>query len=869
MASVHPSRLGLVPQDAPSHRDSVRDRDLNKDWRDYDRDARRRDERDEGKDTYGYRRHDSDERGRGRSRSRSGGRADKELEKDRDRDREKDERSRRRSPDYSAYRREEPPHTAVSIITAADAGSSAPWKAPENMYPPRGEGRGRGGYNAGGGGYNAGGGDEYFNARRKERESNQYSIWPRSPERSSLKVSPTRNSKHKRSSKRRRSLSDSEDVQERRRKERKKKRKDKTGGRDKGQEKHKKRQSRERSYGARSEDERRHRRSRAHSRRSDEDSDDEDNGGSRSRREGKKARSRHSSRPETPPGSHDGADDDAWVEKTPEASIAVAEHPQIPALGAQVMRSVTNAGKKDKSIEMDGDSDGEEVGPQPAASTTNTSKKVDEREYDARIPRRGEIGLTPDEIATFEAVGYVMSGSRHRRMNAVRMRKENQVISAEEKRGILKLQKEEKERREAILRDEFPDFPLLVSGSPTGLESESNNTPRQVRPAHLHRQSSCTKRHASFDTPSEVPLPAEPAGEAPSRLGCLSPSSRDSSASSLPDGGAQPLSPNHAPRDFARAGGVSDNPMTYAADAQDYNEDVSLSKGKGKGKRRGRDYQLQSDNTSNTSDGIYSPSPLNLPLPSHLPFCALPSDPSPPQQSSSLPRVVEQIPSNSDADSHPTTMDSASPETTLQRRASSSPPSTSLSALFESADRHGTSVVAAAAASAASGSNSSLSSSATPLTRPFAADYSYITVCTPTDAEYRLIVRLPGYSRDCIMLSTRQRRILNIAADSWEAGGGHFERRISFGYDADLTHVRAEFDGEHLRVLIPRKVIWFGNQQIATRRIIKSVFISPGRCFSCHTIRNVFTGMSFQHVEFISPFVFAFRLRLSASNPSA
>ena len=74
---------------------------------------------------------------------------------------------------------------------------------------------------------------------------------------------------------------------------------------------------------------------------------------------------------------------------------------------------------------------------------------------DVRIPRRGEIGLSSDEIAQFENVGYVMSGSRHRRMNAVRMRKENQVISAEEKRGILKLQQEERERREAILREEF------------------------------------------------------------------------------------------------------------------------------------------------------------------------------------------------------------------------------------------------------------------------------------------------------------------------------------------------------------------------------------------------------------------------------
>lgn len=30
-----------------------------------------------------------------------------------------------------------------------------------------------------------------------------------------------------------------------------------------------------------------------------------------------------------------------------------------------------------------------------------------------RIPRRGEIGLTSDEIASYEKSGYVMSGSRY------------------------------------------------------------------------------------------------------------------------------------------------------------------------------------------------------------------------------------------------------------------------------------------------------------------------------------------------------------------------------------------------------------------------------------------------------------------------
>lgn len=69
-----------------------------------------------------------------------------------------------------------------------------------------------------------------------------------------------------------------------------------------------------------------------------------------------------------------------------------------------------------------------------------------------RIPRRGEIGMTSNQIEAFEVTGYVMSGSRHQRMNAVRVRKENQVISAEEKRGILKMQAEEKAKRENQVR---------------------------------------------------------------------------------------------------------------------------------------------------------------------------------------------------------------------------------------------------------------------------------------------------------------------------------------------------------------------------------------------------------------------------------
>ncbi|KAK8718029.1 hypothetical protein V6N13_045278 [Hibiscus sabdariffa] len=53
-----------------------------------------------------------------------------------------------------------------------------------------------------------------------------------------------------------------------------------------------------------------------------------------------------------------------------------------------------------------------------------------------RIPRRGEVGLSAEEIQKFESLGFVMSGSRHQRMNAIRIRKENQVYSAEDKRAL-------------------------------------------------------------------------------------------------------------------------------------------------------------------------------------------------------------------------------------------------------------------------------------------------------------------------------------------------------------------------------------------------------------------------------------------------
>ena len=128
--------------------------------------------------------------------------------------------------------------------------------------------------------------------------------------------------------------------------------------------------------------------------------------------------------------------------------------------------------KKRKQME-DKESDEETVGPLPKASE---DRKLNYRELGKallpgegaamaafiaegkRIPRRGEIGLTSDEIDSFENVGYVMSGSRHRRMEAVRLRKENQIYSADEKRALALFNKEERTKRETKILSQFRDM---------------------------------------------------------------------------------------------------------------------------------------------------------------------------------------------------------------------------------------------------------------------------------------------------------------------------------------------------------------------------------------------------------------------------
>ena len=51
-----------------------------------------------------------------------------------------------------------------------------------------------------------------------------------------------------------------------------------------------------------------------------------------------------------------------------------------------------------------------------------------------------------------------MSGDRHKKMNAVRMKKEAQIYTAEEKRALAIYNKEEQQRRELYIVNEMKDM---------------------------------------------------------------------------------------------------------------------------------------------------------------------------------------------------------------------------------------------------------------------------------------------------------------------------------------------------------------------------------------------------------------------------
>ena len=96
-----------------------------------------------------------------------------------------------------------------------------------------------------------------------------------------------------------------------------------------------------------------------------------------------------------------------------------------------------------------------------------------------RVPRRGEIGLTAEEIAGYERAGYVMSGNRNVYMTTMRMKKEAAVIGLEEERRMRALAMEAKRRREAQLVESLR---AMIPQKPQGPPSNEINHENAAEP---------------------------------------------------------------------------------------------------------------------------------------------------------------------------------------------------------------------------------------------------------------------------------------------------------------------------------------------------------------------------------------------------
>lgn len=384
-------------------------------------------------------------------------------------------------------------------------------------------------------------------------------------------------------------------------------------------------------------------------------------------------------------------------------------------------------------------------------------------------------------------------------------------------------------------------------------------SPTAERPPLVHRNTSFSRRHASFDSPREVPLPYMP-----SEVSKV-PYSPDSFITQQ-DGDAVPTTPSEAASTFADHHSTASGPIagpscsvdqrTALASTPHYMDtsaDAPLPPSSspvhstsperhqhhqhrravaGPVQMYGRPYSAPDP----SGGQIYAPRPvratppaqadmgdrtstLSLPLPMNTPYHTLPMVQDPSSSGTAIPEgevaQAPKVPSGgSPSGSYPVTS-SARPRPQYMARENVSPrpaiPSCQPDWLREYSEPR----------RVMSPGMSGMPQPPMVLTPPPPPQHnaphepflshapppsdSYIAVET-SQGEYRLIVRLPGYRRDSITLSSRRRRILHIVADSWEPGGGHFERRISFGYDADLALVRAEFDGEMLRVIVPRRM---------------------------------------------------------------
>ncbi|KAK4810436.1 hypothetical protein QYF61_025543 [Mycteria americana] len=197
------------------------------------------------------------------------------------------------------------------------------------------------------------------------------------------------------------------------------------------------------------------RKRRKHSEDSDSDSESEQNSSDEDKKKSKKKKKKNrkkkykkkknkKSRKESSDSSSEDSDDetfqgeDLWIERSKNTEADSLIGPEAPK---------THASQDDRPLNY-----GHALLPGEGAAMAEYVKAG------KRIPRRGEIGLTSEEIASFESSGYVMSGSRHRRMEAVRLRKENQIYSADEKRALASFNQEERRKRENKILASFREM---------------------------------------------------------------------------------------------------------------------------------------------------------------------------------------------------------------------------------------------------------------------------------------------------------------------------------------------------------------------------------------------------------------------------
>ncbi|NWT97613.1 NKAPL protein, partial [Urocynchramus pylzowi] len=196
------------------------------------------------------------------------------------------------------------------------------------------------------------------------------------------------------------------------------------------------------------------RKRRKHSEDSDSDSESEQNSSDEDKKKSKKRKKKSKkkkykkkkakkSRKESSDSSSEDSDemlqgDDLWIERSKDSEADSLIGPEAPK---------THASQDDRPLNY-----GHALLPGEGAAMAEYVKAG------KRIPRRGEIGLTSEEIASFESSGYVMSGSRHRRMEAVRLRKENQIYSADEKRALASFNQEERRKRENKILASFREM---------------------------------------------------------------------------------------------------------------------------------------------------------------------------------------------------------------------------------------------------------------------------------------------------------------------------------------------------------------------------------------------------------------------------